>query len=129
MIAIPWDRSEWRCDWCGASENIQVDHCHSRGRIRGLLCGPCNRAEPTIVKLGLDPLPGYFDRDLGSWDEWRSEYDARYYQENIDRIKARSKAWYDANREGILARRDRVQKSTYNRAYHQRRKAAGEADG
>lgn len=41
---------EGRCGVCGTyKEVLCVDHCHSSGDIRGLLCSPCNRA---IGQLG-----------------------------------------------------------------------------
>ena len=41
---------EGRCGICGTyKEVLCVDHCHSSGDVRGLLCSPCNRA---IGQLG-----------------------------------------------------------------------------
>ena len=36
-----------KCAVCGRPENgrrLDVDHCHTTGKIRGLLCNPCNQS-------------------------------------------------------------------------------------
>ncbi len=30
------------CQICGSTKRLHVDHCHERGHVRGILCGPCN---------------------------------------------------------------------------------------
>jgi len=46
-------RQRGECALCGsppkANKRLHVDHCHSTGRVRGLLCIPCNLA---LGKLG-----------------------------------------------------------------------------
>lgn len=41
------ERENYRCMVCGISEDelgkrLDVDHCHTSGKVRGLLCNPCN---------------------------------------------------------------------------------------
>lgn len=31
------------CKVCASTDDFHVDHDHSSGRVRGILCGPCNR--------------------------------------------------------------------------------------
>lgn len=40
-------RSKGRCDLCGdppSNRGLSIDHCHSTGVVRGLLCARCNTA-------------------------------------------------------------------------------------
>lgn len=32
-----------KCDLCGATEWLCIDHCHRKGHARGLLCQSCNK--------------------------------------------------------------------------------------
>jgi len=51
MTYEQWERmrenENYRCMICGITEEevgrkLDVDHCHSSGKVRGLLCNPCN---------------------------------------------------------------------------------------
>lgn len=44
-----FEQQEGRCKTCGRhqvefSKRLAVDHCHTTGKIRGLLCDQCNQA-------------------------------------------------------------------------------------
>ena len=41
------------CALCsGPMERPVVDHCHSTGKVRGILCHPCNIKLPAIEDMG-----------------------------------------------------------------------------
>ena len=39
----------YKCEICNLEKDLNVDHCHSTGKVRGLLCTSCNTS---IGKLG-----------------------------------------------------------------------------
>lgn len=58
------------CDICGKAEKaknrcLSIDHCHSTNRVRGLLCGNCNKAlggfkdDVTLLSLAINYLKKY----------------------------------------------------------------------
>lgn len=42
------EAQDYKCVICGNEDEVEgrrlaIDHCHTSGQVRGLLCGPCNR--------------------------------------------------------------------------------------
>ena len=61
--AAMYDEQEGKCAICGCeADRLDVDHSHLTDRIRGLLCGPCNRAigimadDPSRLRKAADYL-------------------------------------------------------------------------
>lgn len=60
------------CVICGSTDNLCVDHSHRSGRVRGMLCAPCNkglghlRDDPTLLLRAADYLLGVATPDIFS---------------------------------------------------------------
>lgn len=64
-----FEAQEGRCAICGeedpSSAGLNVDHCHTSGRVRSLLCGPCNRGlgqfrdDPHLLRLAASYLESH----------------------------------------------------------------------
>lgn len=63
------EMQSFRCEICEkgiCKDTLVVDHCHSQGKIRSLLCNQCN--------IWLAPLekPGFLDKALSYLESHRS---------------------------------------------------------
>jgi hypothetical protein len=66
------------CVICGANEKLVIDHDHNTGKIRGLLCGHCNRGlghfrdDPTLLEFAAQYL--YASVDAPEWDKYKEKH-------------------------------------------------------
>ncbi|WP_158303164.1 endonuclease VII domain-containing protein [Prauserella endophytica] len=69
------------CVICGATERLRLDHSHQSGRVRGLLCDPCNKGlgffgdNPTFLLRAAEYVLGVAKPDIfeATYDEVRVE--------------------------------------------------------
>lgn len=59
------NKQEGRCAICGNRDRLVIDHSHSSGTVRGLLCNPCNKGlgcfvdRPDILRVAASYLETY----------------------------------------------------------------------
>lgn len=60
LTAKQADEMKTGCVVCGATKNLHIDHCHTSGKIRGVLCTNCNRGlghfkdNPQLLRLAAE---------------------------------------------------------------------------
>ncbi len=97
-----------RCEVCGDTDKLTVDHGHDHGYIRGVLCSRCNTAEGMLrsnpeFALALaaylrKPHTGILFTDY--WKDKEAARHRRMYQDEAYREhkKAQNKRWYYARK-------------------------------
>ena len=71
-------RDVTQCIICGADEKLVVDHDHTTGALRGMLCNHCNRGlghfrdDPMLLEFAAQYL--YASRDCPEWEKYLAEY-------------------------------------------------------
>lgn len=67
--------STTECVICGDAGQLVVDHDHSTGKVRGMLCNHCNRGlghfrdDPTLLEFAAQYL--YASADHPAWDKYK----------------------------------------------------------
>jgi hypothetical protein len=66
------------CVICGDETKLVVDHDHTTGKIRGMLCNHCNRGlghfrdDPTLLEFAAQYL--YASADAPEWDKYKETH-------------------------------------------------------
>ena len=57
-----------KCEVCGSDEKLVIDHSHSTGAVRGMLCDACNKAEGLLAGdiARIRALADYLERDANA---------------------------------------------------------------
>lgn len=65
QVDAMWEKQQGLCAICEMPMNRPViDHCHSTGAVRGILCHACNIKLPTVEDMGWVMLAwGYLEGD------------------------------------------------------------------
>jgi hypothetical protein len=61
------------CEMCGTHNNLHIDHNHTTGKVRGILCTNCNRGlghfkdSPDLLQKAIQYL-----KERGNYSKWQN---------------------------------------------------------